>query len=129
MRDTETCHFWAGRFDSQERFCEYFVETYDEDNDDASISPFAETQSETSYDHDFLEYGYSDDAASLEELVADYSYSDQWLNWFTDRIKSLGLDGVNSFVFISESEIESPQSIDLGDGCYLQYLGTTTYKV
>lgn len=128
MPDKETCHFWAGRFDSQERFCGYFVETYDEDRDDTPISPFAKTQNETYYDHDFLEYGYSDGAASVDELVADYSYSDQWLDWFAGRLERLGLGDVNSFAFINDREIESPESFECADGCYLRYLGTTTYS-
>ncbi len=128
MKNSETCHFWAGHFPSVEALSALFVETYSED-DAVPISPFAATQNETFYDHDFLEYGFSDSARSIKELVDGYSYSDQWLAEFEEKIASLGLTNVNAFVFLTAEEIEDPQSIENNDSEYLRYLGTISYRI
>lgn len=123
----ETSHFWAGDFVSLESYTELFAETYSDD-DDAPISPFAKTQDEIYYDHDSMEYGYSSDAASLAELVAGYSYADQWSEEFSKLVESLGLTDVNAFLFMSESEIESPKSFQTESG-RLTYLGKISYEI
>jgi len=129
MRETETSHFWVGQF-PEEIAGKYFVEVWDEDNEDREHTPlsaFARDQCEQWYDHDFLEYGWGK-AGSIEELVAGYSYSDQWAGELARRAKTAGLSDVNFFVFISESEIENPRSVRT-ENYRLTYLGTIEYRI
>jgi hypothetical protein len=126
MRKTETSHFWVGHFDEQ-RVADYFAEVYGEDREHTPFSRFARDQGEKWYDHDFLEYGWGK-AGSIQELVAGYSYSDQWAEELARRAAAAGLNGVNFFVFISEGEVERPRSVQ-GDGYWLHYLGTITYRI
>ncbi len=126
MKETENCHFWAGNF--PEEFAEtYFVETWDLEDEDAPVSAFARDQGVAYYDHDFLEYGWGK-AASILDLVNGYYYSDQWCAEFTRRAVEVGLRDVNFFVFITDSEIEHPRSIQR-DGYWLHYLGTIEYRI
>jgi len=124
VRDTETCHFWVGNF-PEEIAGNYFVE--DRSEDDAPISAFARDQGVTYYDHDFLEYGWGN-ADTIQGLVAGYSYSDQWAEELARRVAAVGLTGVNFFVFITQDEIEQPQSVRR-DGYWLQYMGTIEYRI
>ncbi len=89
--------------------------------------PLSRDQGEKYYDHDFLEYGWGD-ADSIEELVKGYSYSDQWAAELARRAAAAALRDVNFFVFITDSEIEQPRSV-LGNGYWLQYLGTIEYGI
>ncbi|HEY7428070.1 MAG TPA: immunity 22 family protein [Gemmataceae bacterium] len=130
MRETETSHFWVGRF-TEEKATEYFTEVWDENDEDREHTPlsaFARDQGVKWYDHDFIEYGFKKGARSTEELVAGYSYSDQWAVELARRAAAESLRGVNFFVFISEEEIDSPRSVK-GDGYWLQYLGTIKYRI
>jgi len=129
LRETETSHFWVGRF-PEEVAGNYFVEVYDENDEDREHTPlsaFARDQGVTWYDHDFLEYGWGK-AESIQKLVIGYSYSDQWAEELARRVADAGLSGVNFFVFISEDEIENPESVK-GDGYWLHYLGTIKYRI
>jgi hypothetical protein len=124
MRDTETCHFWVGNV-PEEIAGNYFVE--DRSEDDTPISAFARDQRVTYYDHDFLEYGWGK-ADTIQGLVAGYSYSDQWAAELARRVAAAGLTGVNFFVFITQDEIEQPQSVR-GNGYWLEYMGTIEYRI
>jgi hypothetical protein len=110
---------------------EYFAETYDENDEDferTPLSQFARDQRVKWYDHDFLEYGFNDRAASVEELVAGHSYSDQWGAELARRAAEARLSGINWFAFITESEIAEPKSVR-GDGYWVEYLGTISYRI
>jgi hypothetical protein len=127
--ETETSHFWVGRF--PKALAEtYFAEVYpdDEDRERTPLSAFARDQGEGFYDHDFLEYGFSSRPKPVEKLVEGYSYSDQWGAELARRAAEAGLTGVNWFAFISEGEIERPRSVQ-GDGYWYHYLGTITYRI
>ena len=103
----------------------YFVET--RDDEDTPVSAFARDQGVAYYDHDFLEYGWGK-AGSILDLVSGYSYSDQWGAAFAQRAAKAGLRNVNFFVFITDSEIEHPRSVQ-GDGYWLHYLGKIEYRI
>ena len=126
MKETETCHFWAGHF-PEEIAGQYFVETRNEDDEGAPVSAFARDQGVPYYDHDFLEYGWGK-AEAILDLVSGYSYSDQWGAEFARRASEACLRDVNFFVFITDSEIEHPRSVQ-GDGYWLHYLGTIEYRI
>ena len=125
MRDTETCHFWVGSV-PEKIAGSYFVEDLTGD-DEKPISAFARDQGVTYYDHDFLEYGWGK-ADTIQKLVAGYSYSDQWAEELARRVVEASLTGVNFFVFITQDEIEWPQSVQ-GEGYWLQYMGTIEYRI
>jgi hypothetical protein len=126
VRDKETSHFWVGQV-PEHIAGEYFVESQDENRENAPVSAFARDQGVTYYDHDFIEYGWGT-AATIQELVAGYSYSDQWADELASRVAGAGLTGVNLFVFISQEEIEHPRSVQ-GDGYRLHYMGTIEYRI
>lgn len=127
MGETETSHFWVGHLPGSLASI-YFAEVYDEDRERTPLSAFARDQGEKWYDHDFLEFGFSAAAGSVEELVAGYSYSDQWAAELARRAAGAGLSGINWFAFISEGEVERPRSVQ-GDGYWVRYLGTITYRI
>lgn len=128
MGRTETSHFWLGRFPSAERLGAYFEETYGADRDDVPVSEFAREQGERWYDHDFLEYGFNPSAASVAELVRGYSYHEQYTAELTQWAVQLGFPTVNTLVFISESEIARPRSVE-GEDYWLRYVGPITYQI
>lgn len=126
MREKETCHFWVGQV-PEHIAGDYFVESYDEDRDGTPVSAFARDQGVTWYDHDFLEYGWGT-ADTIQELVSGYSYSDQWAEELARRVAAAGLSGINFFAFITQDEIENPQSVK-GNGYWLRYMGTIEYRI
>ncbi len=128
VAQSETCHFWVGFFPDGESVGEYFIENYDRKNDEEPFSPFARDQNESWYDHDFLEYGFLQNASSVEELVNGYSYSDQNSEELAKRAADAGLSGINTFIFITDTEIEKPCSVE-GKDYWLRYLGTITYQI
>jgi hypothetical protein len=131
MQDTQTCHFWVGRFPNEQRVADYFAEVWDEDDEDRAHTPlseFARDQQEKWYDHDFLEYGFNPAARSIKELVTGYSYHDQYEDELSRRVTAHGLTGVNMFVFIDQEQIDHPRSVE-GDGYTLHYMGTITYRI
>ncbi|MFO0939707.1 MAG: immunity 22 family protein [Pirellulales bacterium] len=128
MKNSETCHFWAGHFASIEELTALIEETY-ADDEETPISPFAAAQDESFYDHDFLEFGFSDSAQTIQELVEGYSYSEEWLEEFENKIRTLGLSDVNAFVFITADEIQSPKSMEVSESSYLRYLGTISFPI
>jgi hypothetical protein len=126
VRETETCHFWVGNL-PEEVARQYFVEESGEIENEEPISAFARDQGVAFYDHDCLEYGWFK-ATTIDMLVAGYSYSDQWAGELARRVAVAGLTDVNFFVFITDREIELPQSVK-GTGYWLEYLGTITYQI
>lgn len=126
MSDKQTSHFWVGHA-SQELAEDYFAETYSEDEEETPVSAFARDQGIMWYDHDFLEHGWGT-APTIQELVAGYSYSDQWAEELAQRVAGAELTDINFFVFISEEEIEHPQSVE-GDGYWLRYMGMIEYDI
>lgn len=129
-----TAHFWAGKFDNESRFNDFFEESYPEENedddDDAPISKFAESQGETWIDHDFLEKGFEDSSLSLQDRFMKYSYGEHWFAEFEKRLTKKGLSDSNTIVMNlfdeGTSEIESPQSFS-GTGFDVHYLGTIEF--
>src|SRR5262249_50300789 len=70
VRETETSHFWVGRF-TEAKAADYFTEVWDENDEDREHTPlsaFARDQGVKWYDHDFIEYGFNEGARSIEEL-------------------------------------------------------------
>lgn len=131
MEETQTSHFWLGHFPSGERVAAYFTEVYDDEDENREHTPlseFARDQGESWYDHDCLEYGFNPSTSSVEELVTGYSYHEQYAPELTQRAAQLGLGSVNMFVFINESEIAQPQSVE-ADDYWLRYVGTMTYRI
>jgi hypothetical protein len=130
MGETETSHFWIGRFPSIERLAEYFAETYDDDDegDATPISQFAQDQDETWYDHDYLEYVFGDAGAGVEVLVSGASYHKQWQSELAQRAAAATVSGQNTVVFISQDQIEHARSV-VGDDYELRYVGTITYRI
>jgi hypothetical protein len=131
VRNSETSHFWLGRFVSEKALARYLVEVYDEDDVDREHTPlseFARDQGEKWYDHDFMEHGYRPEASSVEELVAGHSYSEQWAAELARRATEAGLVGDNMVVSISQDQIDAPRSVK-GDGYWLHYLGTIRYRI
>jgi hypothetical protein len=61
-------------------------------------------------------------------LVAGYSYHEQWTAELARRAAEAGLKGLNTLVFISRDQIDRPRSVK-GDGCWLHYLGTISYRI
>jgi hypothetical protein len=131
VKNTQTCHFWLGRFPNGQSTARYFAEVwdeYDEDREHTPLSEFARGQGQKWYDHDFLEYGFKADASSVEELVKGYSYHGQYAAELSRRASAAGLDGLNMFVFIDEEQIDRPRSVE-GKGYALYYLGTVKYRI
>jgi hypothetical protein len=130
MSDTETSHFWIGRFANIERLAEYFAENYDDsdDGDDTPVSQFAKDQDESWYDHDFLEYVFDASGAHVEELIASASYAEQWSSELAKRAADAPMPGMNTVVFISQDQIGNPRSVT-GPGYELRYVGTITYRI
>lgn len=126
VRETETSHFWLGRF-TEKALAGYLDEHYDM-GDDVPISRFARDQGERFYDHDFLEHGYYPKAESVREMTDGHSYHEQWADELVRRADADGLVGMNFLIFISKGEIEKPVSVT-GDGYELHYLGTIAYRV
>ena len=71
MGDTETCHFWVGDV-PEETAGQYFVESWDDNDEDAPISAFARDQGVTYYDHDFLEYGSGNATSTSASVVGGF---------------------------------------------------------
>jgi hypothetical protein len=131
MEETQTGHFWVGHFRSEEQAADYFAEIWDEEDEDREHTPlsaFALDQGKKWYDHDFLEYGFSGEEKPIEDLVAGYSYSDQWAAEVARRAATANLPRSNLIVFIEHGEIDQPQSVE-GEGYWLHYLGTITYRI
>lgn len=130
MRETETSHFWLGRFGT-EAAANYLEEVWDEDDEDrvhTPLSAFARDQGERWYDHDFLEHGFYPKAKSVREMTGGHSYHEQWADELVRRADAAGLTGMNVLIFLSEAEVGKPRSVS-GDGYELHYLGTIEYRV
>lgn len=131
---TEISHFWAGYFQQEADFFDFFEEDengFDEDLpfNEQYISKFARSQNENWYDHDFFECGFeADQSLSTEEKLSDYSYSEQWLPEILDRISRLGITEINAFALISKEEIKNPVSLE-HPGIQLIYLGEIEYEI
>ncbi len=131
MRDTETSHFWLGNFRNERRMSEYLEEIYDEDDEDREHTPlsqFARDQGEMWYDHDCMEHGFKKNAKSVEDLVNGYSYFEQWSAELARRASEAGLTKINMLLFISQDQIDKPQSVE-GEGYKLHYMGTIKYRI
>jgi hypothetical protein len=129
MPQTETSHFFLGRFRSQTQFSEFLKEDYSrDDDDDTPLSPFYGSQGESFCDHDFMECGFRDKESTLKEFFAPYSYAEHWAKELAKRAADVGLDDANALIFISKPEITKPRSVT-GDGFTLTYLGEIQYPI
>ena len=129
MIDTDTSHFWVGRFPKLVAES-YFAEMYDENDPDRKHTPlsmFARDQGVKWYDHDFLEYGWGR-ASMIRKLVKGSSYSEQWADELARRVEAAGLTGINWFAFIRKSEIKKPKTVRY-HLYWLHYLGTIEYRI
>lgn len=130
MLDTETCHFWLGRFPNECVYYEFFKELWDDadDRENTPMTEFARSQDVMSYDYDFTEYGYKPNAKSVADLVRGHSYHEQYTDELTKRAAALGLVGVNAFLFLTDHEIPEPRSVKT-DQFEFHYVGTITYRI
>ncbi len=131
MHDTQTCHFWLGRFPNAKRVSAYLREVWNDDDEDRVHTPhseFARDQGEKWYDHDFLEHGFKARAKSVAALVKRHSYFEQYTDELSKRAEALGLTNLNTLIFIDQDQIESPRSVTAKDFT-LHYLGTITYRI
>jgi hypothetical protein len=126
--DSETSHFFLGRFKSERLFGKFLKEDYSQEDDDAPLSLFYGSQGETFCDHDFLEHGFRDKKMTLEKFLAQFSYAEHWAEELARRAAEAGLDDANALIFISKAEIKKPQSVN-GDGFTLTYLGEIQYPI
>ena len=126
--DTETSHFFLGRFRTERHFSKFLKEDYSRDDDDTPLSAFYGSQGETFCDHDFLEHGFRDKGSTLQEFFAPYSYAEHWAKELAKRAGEAGLDDANALIFISKAEIKKPRSVK-GDRFALIYLGVIKYPI
>jgi hypothetical protein len=128
MTDTETSHFFLGRFQSARDFAKFLKEDFSQDDDDAPISAFYGSQGETFCDHDFMEHGFRNKEQPLKEFLAPYSYAEHWAEELLKKAATAGLDDANALIFISKDQIKKPRSVS-GDGFILTYLGKIKYPI
>jgi hypothetical protein len=128
MDDTETSHFFLGRFRTKRQFNDFLKEDFSQDDDDAPISPFYGSQGETYCDHDFMECGFRAKEPSLKEFFAPYSYAEHWAEELVKKAAAAKLEDANALIFITKSEIKKPRSVK-GDGFTLTYLGKIKYPI
>jgi len=128
MSDTETSHFFLGRFRSKRDFSKFLKEDYSKDDDDTPLSAFYGSQGETFCDHDFMEHGLRDKGSTLQEFFTPYSYAEHWAKELARRAADAGLDNANALIFISKAQIKKPRSVT-GDGFTLTYLGQIKYPI
>lgn len=131
---TETCHFWFGKFRSEEEYFDFLgeSETYYEDDDIEGkyISEFAKSQNENFLDHDFMESGFENEDISFEDKFSKYSYAEKWIpeakTQLTEQNQNLG--EINTVVFISKDQIKNPIAI-CNSRFDLVYLGEIEYEI
>ena len=126
--DTETSHFFLGRFKNQSLFAKFLKEDFNEDDEDAPISPFYGSQGKTFCDHDSMECGFRGKEPTLKEFFAPYSYAEHWAETLAKKAADAGLEDANALIFISKDQISKPRSVK-GDGFTLTYLGTIKYPI
>jgi len=113
MSDTETSHFFLGRFRSRRQFSEFLEEDYSKEDDDTPLSRFYGSQGESFCDHDFMEHGFRDKKSTLKEFFAQYSYAEHWAKELAKRAADAGLQDANALIFISNAEIAKPRSVSV----------------
>ena len=128
MRDTETSHFFLGRFRSERQFSKFLKEDYSKEDDDAPLSPFYGSQDEIFCDHDFMETGFRETRQTLKKFFALYSYSEHWAEELRKRAVDAGLEDANALIVISKDQITQPRTVT-GDGFTLTYLGEIKYPI
>ena len=117
----ETFHLWLGNFSSADILEEYFVETYDEDDDSIPINQFAADQGEIFYDHDFVECSYSK-ASALHDLIVEHFCSNKYRDDIIVAASALNIKAANTFIMADSAEISSPRSVSK-PSYQLWYLG------
>ena len=129
---TEKCHFWVGRFETQNLYFDFVAEDeslYElEDSDDAPISKFAKSQGEIWIDHDFMETGFEEPTDDIKKQFSKYSYAYNWGEELERRCSTLKLDNINTLIFLNQDQISSPTSVE-GAGFKLEYIGVIEYKI
>jgi hypothetical protein len=145
----ESSDFWVGVFPDEVAFSEYFGEApdyYDFLKDSPAFvkvrrkgaPPDDRHKPRTRFlaDHDQVDFcnfevaemGFNCEAVSIAELIEPYSCSDRYGDELTRRAGDLGIDGINSFVFVSTGAIRSPRTIQNED-FQLYYVGSITYRI
>jgi len=133
MNRKEICDFWIGNFESRDVYFNFFGEApnFYQDEDDTEekyISKFAESQDVNWIDHDFMESGFEDDNEAFVEKFKKYSYSDQWIQEVSAKASEIGLNKINTVVFISKGRIQKPTSVFTPEFS-LQYIGQIEYSI
>jgi len=138
-----TSQFWIAKFDSKDRFSEFFAEDDEyfseenEERDDYPLSQFLASQDETWCDHDFLEVGFnSDEAESVSQRFAGHSWVEEWAPMLEEKIKKLEVLDYNAFAMMGVEQtpdrppnyqVSEPHSFT-AEGIQLIYLGEITHK-
>ncbi|WP_394775966.1 immunity 22 family protein [Flavobacterium sp.] len=131
---TETCHFWFGKFESEKEYFDFvgedpaFYEDEVSDEDQKYISEFAKSQNENFLDHDFIESGFENQDISFEDKFVGYSYSDKWILEAQNRLVDQNLQEINTIIFISKNQIETPVTIT-NSKFRLLYIGEIEYEI
>lgn len=132
---TETCHFWLGKFKSEEDYFDFVGEDesyYENDDDieDKYISEFAKSQGENFLDHDFIESGFENEDIPFEEKFLQYSYAEEWIVEAKQRLvpQNQNSEEINTVVFISKDQIKKPVSVT-NSKFDLFYIGEIEYEI
>ncbi len=131
---TETCHFWLGKFKTEEDYFDFIGEdeNYYENDDieDEYISEFAKSQRENFLDHDFMESGFENEDIPFEEKFLQYSYAEEWIVEVKQRLIALNQNSeeINTVVFISKNQIKNPVSVT-NSKFDLLYIGEIEYEI
>ncbi len=134
--------FWVGTIASEALFGDFlgenpgFWEADDPIEEGIPLSRFIESQGATWFDHDFLECGYSNEPGSLMERFHPHSYASQWVPVAEERMASLSIEAINTFVMLGIDEqpdgtrhyqVEQPRS-HREAGIDLVFIGEIGYE-
>ncbi len=114
-------HIWVAQFKSEKALEKYMDEMYDEDDEEAPISPFAADQGETFYDHDLV-YAEFLKKATPRVLIECWGFPKKATEAVVKAVEKLGVDGLNTSIVADKAEFSDPKSAK-GKGYQLWYVG------
>ncbi|QLC66547.1 immunity 22 family protein [Flavobacterium sp. LPB0248] len=131
---TEVCHFWFGKFKSEDEYFDFIGEDesyYSEDDiEEKYLSEFAKSQDRNHLDHDFMESGFEDENIAFEDKFLKYSYASEWILEAKEKLiqQNQNIEEINTVIFISKDQIKNPISIHNSD-FNLLYIGEIEYEI
>lgn len=131
---TEICHFWFGKFKSEDEYFDFIGEdeSYysEEEIDEKYLSEFAKSQDRNHLDNDFMESGFEDENIAFEHKFLKNSYASKWILEAKEKLiqQNQKIEEINTVVFISKDQIKNPVSIK-NSNFNLLYIGEIEYEI